>query len=339
MWLLVIPACTNQTPSPPTRANDLAVVEDAQDGDSKHVAIVDEGGVSDVSTGRAALIKLGATLVEDSRGDVTEVNLAHRQVTDATLVHLVEMPKLKKLHLEGTQVTSAGVRHLFELRGLRLINLGNTLVSVDGRRKLREKLPEAIVFPLDLSGPSTITLEGGQETKRPRPLLEKQEIVRRMPGVYLSEGHKALCRVKVGDQMPELTLEASDGDKTSLADHYGETLTVVFFWTANRYQARDQLLDMDPDIVRPFSNRGVRVVGIVVGDPTPETKRLLSDSRVTFPNLLDHDQSAFAKVGSEKMPRTYLLDRKGKILWFDIEYSLGTRRALREAIQFVLGEC
>ena len=143
-----------------------------------------------------------------------------------------------------------------------------------------------------------------------------------MPSVHLSEGHKALCRVKVGDQLPELTLEASDGDRTSLVDHYGETLTVVFFWTADRYQARDQLRDMDPEILRPFSNRGVRVVGIVVGDPTPETKRWLSDSRVTFPNLLDRDQAAFAKVGSEKLPRTYLLDGKGKILWFDIEYSL-----------------
>jgi len=53
--------------------------------------------------------------------------------------------------------------------------------------------------------------------------------------------------------------------------------------------------------------------------------------------LLDADGSAMAKVGLEKLPRTYLLDAQGKILWFDIEYSRSTRRELLEAVRFVLG--
>ena len=36
-----------------------------------------------------------------------------------------------------------------------------------------------------------------------------------------------------------------------------------------------------------------------------------------FPNLLDADGKAFAQVGSEKLPRTFVLDPSGKILWFD----------------------
>jgi hypothetical protein len=34
----------------------------------------------------------------------------------------------------------------------------------------------------------------------------------------------------------------------------------------------------------------------------------------------------------------YLLDPAGKVLWFDIEYSTGSRRDLERAIRFVLGE-
>lgn len=294
---------------------------------------------------RTALTHLGAALVEDSGGNVTEVNLARCKVTNAALVHLAELPKLRKLHLESTQVTDAGLRHLFELRELRLINLGNTLVSESGRRRLREKLPAATVFPLDLAAQPSLIIEspearkssrGGANTAAIRLFVEDRESIRRMPNVHLSDGHKALCRIAVGNQMPELSLEGPDGTSVSLTDHYGETLTVAFFWTANRYQARTQLLDMDADIVKPFSSRGVHVVGIVVGESTRETKRLLSDSRVTFPVVLDRDQSAFAKVGAEKLPRTYLLDGTGKVLWFDIEYSLSTRRELRQAILFQL---
>jgi hypothetical protein len=36
------------------------------------------------------------------------------------------------------------------------------------------------------------------------------------------------------------------------------------------------------------------------------------------------------------LPRTYLLDSSGKILWFDLEYSRSTRRELNQAIRYVL---
>ena len=57
-----------------------------------------------------------------------------------------------------------------------------------------------------------------------------------------------------------------------------------------------------------------------------------------FPNLLDDKGVALGAVATRKLPRTYLLDASGKILWFDIEYSNTTRRELREAIQFVLNQ-
>ena len=63
-----------------------------------------------------------------------------------------------------------------------------------------------------------------------------------------------------------------------------------------------------------------------------------SSAGANFPTLLDADGKAFAQIGSEKMPRTFLLDPQGKILWFDIEYSLSTRRELHQALRSVTGE-
>jgi len=38
------------------------------------------------------------------------------------------------------------------------------------------------------------------------------------------------------------------------------------------------------------------------------------------------------------MPRTFLLDANGKVLWFDVEYSRAARRDLIVSIKAVLGE-
>jgi hypothetical protein len=79
-------------------------------------------------------------------------------------------------------------------------------------------------------------------------------------------------------------------------------------------------------------------VGIAVNESPEKAQATLKSVEADFPNLIDEDGRDFASVGSEKLPRTYLLDPKGKILWFDIEYSLGTRRELKQALRAVAGE-
>jgi hypothetical protein len=53
--------------------------------------------------------------------------------------------------------------------------------------------------------------------------------------------------------------------------------------------------------------------------------------------LLDPEGKAFAQVGSEKLPRVFVLDGAGKIVWFDLEYSHSTRRELKQAVQKLVG--
>jgi hypothetical protein len=38
------------------------------------------------------------------------------------------------------------------------------------------------------------------------------------------------------------------------------------------------------------------------------------------------------------LPRVYLLNASGKIIWFDTDYSQASRRNLMQAIQVLLGE-
>jgi peroxiredoxin len=95
---------------------------------------------------------------------------------------------------------------------------------------------------------------------------------------------------------------------------------------------------MGPDVVGPFGGAGVAVVGIAVGESPDSAQATLQRAKAEYPNLLDADGKAFDQVGSEKLPRTYLLDSQGKIVWFDIEYSLSTRRELHQALRAIVGK-
>jgi peroxiredoxin len=139
--------------------------------------------------------------------------------------------------------------------------------------------------------------------------------------------------------MPDVALpQLGEQAPAKLSDLSGKRATVVVFWNADRRMAREQLADMTPDVVQPFGKAGVAVVGIVVGAQAADAQAALEDAGAEFTSLLDAEGEAFAQVGSEKLPRTYLLDPRGRILWFDIEYSHGTRRELNEALRAVAGE-
>jgi peroxiredoxin len=157
--------------------------------------------------------------------------------------------------------------------------------------------------------------------------------------VLLSKADESMCLVKVGDAMPEIS--APELSPTAIPKRlnslFGEKATVVVFWKGDRRMSQQELADLGPDVIEPFGKNGVAVVGIAVNEKADTAQAALKKAGAEFLNLLDADGKAFAQVGKERLPRTYLLDPKGKILWFDIEYSPATRRELHQALRAVAG--
>jgi peroxiredoxin len=153
-----------------------------------------------------------------------------------------------------------------------------------------------------------------------------------VPPVMLTKQHEKLCRVKVGDTLPAIELPKVLGGNAKLSALAGKAATVVVFWRGDRRMARDELADLGPDVVQKFGSRGVEVVGVAVKEPPANARDVIKKTAANFPQLLDADGKAFAQVGAERLPWTLVLDGTGKIVWFDLEYSLSTRRELQQAL-------
>ena len=160
----------------------------------------------------------------------------------------------------------------------------------------------------------------------------------KVPTVAFTKREEGLSKVKVGDKLPAISLPKVGGSGSAkLSDSLGKKATVVVLWKSDRRMSLEQLADLGPDVGEAFGKDGVALVGIAVNETAASAAETLKKTEANFPNLLDADGKAFAQIGTERLPRTYLLDPEGKIVWFDIEYSHATRRELHEALRALTG--
>ena len=159
------------------------------------------------------------------------------------------------------------------------------------------------------------------------------EIVK--PIVAMSQEHRQACLVFVGDDMPDSSLSDLAGAKHEIRRSLGKTLTVIVCWEAANPYALDEFEEIPHDLV-PLNELGVESIAIHVG-PAPENyEALCQEYGEEVLCLLDPDRQYYERLAQNRLPRTYLLDAQGKIVWLDMEYSRTTRYELRNAIHFYL---
>ncbi len=155
------------------------------------------------------------------------------------------------------------------------------------------------------------------------------------PIVVLSDEHQQQVKVGVGEALPELSLAAAGTEQAKpLAERYGTAGTVVVWFGELDRQAKTLLRDLTPDVIDAYGKRNLKVVVIAVGNE-PDAKAI-EELGYTGEVLVDGAGEAFATIGRESLPRVYLLDAKGQIVWFDIEYSQSTRRELARSLKQLL---
>lgn len=160
-----------------------------------------------------------------------------------------------------------------------------------------------------------------------------------VPPVLLTTAESQTCPVVVGDQFPNLSLpKLAGGEAQSPFQPPLARPTVVFFWTADNPYAQQSLYDLNDLLGSRADELGIQVLGVCVADSAEGGQALLAGEPVQFENYLDTKGAGFAKVAGSPPPRIYLLDDAGKILWFDLEFSRGTRRELIQAIKFLVSQ-
>lgn len=158
-----------------------------------------------------------------------------------------------------------------------------------------------------------------------------------VPKVVLSAEHAADCIVAVGDVFPEPKLSDDAGKLRTIKEIRGMSLaTLVVFFRGDHPIAADAFKMLENEIVKKYAGK-VAVVAVHYDTPAGASAALIAAPGRTFPVLIDAERAAIGLVAKNaRLPRLYLLDKDGKIAWFDIEFSEETRRQLHAGIHVLL---
>ena len=157
-----------------------------------------------------------------------------------------------------------------------------------------------------------------------------------LPTVILSDGHKKTCLKQVGDKVGDVTVSDVKGEKVNLNDTLSDELTVLIFWSEKSVAGYEQFRRIPVDVLGTFAPYRVKVVAVNVGGTLAETKRLTGNAGDKIVSLVDSDSKLFKQFATDYVPRTYVIDKDGAIVWFDLEHSESSRRSLNNALTYFL---
>ena len=238
------------------------------------------------------------------------------------------------------------------LVGALVVGMG-LLASGCGRAE-RSAPPEANAQP-NLSGPAGGQL--GAEAGLPEKAAEVPERAGlpgptfppapppTIPKVLMDETRRSTFRVWVGQTMPDGQLHTLQGESVARRSLWGQKLTVLVFWNSQTLSGLEELQDLAKDMLPAYQEKGLRVVAVNVAEEASSAQKALPTAASGLPVLLDPTGQYFAQIAQPGpkpdiplLPRTYVVDAQGKILWLDIGYGEETLRGIETTVRAVLGQ-
>jgi peroxiredoxin/outer membrane lipoprotein-sorting protein len=138
---------------------------------------------------------------------------------------------------------------------------------------------------------------------------------------------------QIGSEAPDFMLADTQGGQVHLQDLRGKVV-VVDFWATWCPPCREQMPHLQ-QIHQQFSDKGVVVLGLDVGEDGPSVSQFARQSAYTFKLLLGSEPSVTELYFVDGFPTTLVVDRQGKIVYRAVggEPPEKLRAAIQKAIQ------
>ena len=177
--------------------------------------------------------------------------------------------------------------------------------------------------------------------RRPK-VVDPPPPVAQVPPVVMSKQHRDEHTIFQNDQIPADILDAEliglDGKTHSIRSSMGDKLTIVLFWSSDHAYSVEELKYLAAHYVEKYGDKGVKIVTINQRDAEKLARETAGSAGASSLVTLLDAQKSLGRLASGHVPRTYLLDSEGRVLWLDTVFDRTTQRALFGAIDFVLNK-
>jgi len=142
--------------------------------------------------------------------------------------------------------------------------------------------------------------------------------------------------LSVGEAAPDFALTSIDGKNVRLKELRGQVV-LVNFWASWCGPCRQEMPLLE-DMYKKYNKLGFVILGVNVEEDSSKAKSMLRDVPVTFPVLLDPQNSVSKQYNVKAMPTTAIVDRNGKIRYIHEGYQPGYEKNYIKQIKELVRE-
>ena len=140
--------------------------------------------------------------------------------------------------------------------------------------------------------------------------------------------------INAGDEAPDFTVEMLDGSKVTLSALQGKP-TLLIFWATWCPPCRLELSKLQEHIIDRYGDK-INVLPISRGEERAKVEEYISKMGYTFAVGLDGDQSIYRKYATNYIPRCFVIDAKGKVLYSGVGYDEAIAKEVEQNIEKAL---
>jgi len=153
------------------------------------------------------------------------------------------------------------------------------------------------------------------------------------PGAALDGGDELTEAPVAGYLAPQFVLNSTVGDKVSLSDYRGQPV-VLNFWATWCPPCRAEMPEFQEASVK-YNGQAV-VLGIDQGEPPSIVSDFGNSLGISYPLLIDQDNSVNRSYGISALPTTVFIDSQGVVR--EVFTGIVSKAVLEDRIERLIGE-
>lgn len=163
---------------------------------------------------------------------------------------------------------------------------------------------------------------------------EEEEVLVEEPKADMTDEEReieATTLVKVGEIAPDFSVEMLDGRVIKLSELRGKVV-MVCFWATWCPPCRQEMAHLQEGVIDHFASKNLVVLPISRGEEREVVEKFITDNGYTFGVGLDPERAIYDQYASNFVPRTFIINKRGKVTYRVAGYDEETAEAVNAAI-------